>query len=117
MNESFGIYRDLLRKFVAHEMTVAQFQSTFFTQFLKDPCKFDESLFLLLDELFGDVDSYTDDPVLLAKSPDFYLDLPGLERKAQDIGARLEAWRAEHTSRDDLLSGNQIIAPGRRTVK
>lgn len=99
MNETCGIYMGLLQKFVAREISASQFQSAFFTQFPNDACEMDDSLFLLLDELFGDVDSYTDNPALLAKEPDFYLDEAGLEKKAQDILARLEPYA------DNSISG------------
>jgi len=100
VNETCGIYMGLLQKFVAREISASQFQLAFFTQFQNDACEMDNSLFLLLDELFGDVDSYTDDPALLAKEPDFYLDEAGLEKKAQDILVRLEVWRMRQSTHD-----------------
>jgi len=43
----------------------------------------------LLDELFGDAESFTLNPALLREKPGFYLDDPGLQAKARDILERM----------------------------
>ena len=95
MNASYEIYVLLLKRFLTHEISVNEFQTAFFAQFQTENADLDEALFMLLDELFGDVDSYTDDPELLAKDPEFYLDADRLRRKANDIWQRMAARREQ----------------------
>jgi hypothetical protein len=90
----------LLRRFLEHKICTQEFQARFFVRFRNEAIGMDESLFLLLDELFGALDCYTDDVELLAERPGFYLDINGLERECADICLRLEAWR---TSQMDTM--------------
>nr|WP_229224643.1 colicin immunity domain-containing protein [Duganella violaceicalia] len=92
------MYCELLERFLAHKLSIQEFSVAFMERFQAETEQLDEPLFLLLDELFGDVDSTTDDPELLAKNPDFYLDKKGLETKAGDILRRMRAWRAHRVT-------------------
>ncbi|MFS2004704.1 colicin immunity domain-containing protein [Duganella sp. CT11-25] len=94
MNKVFEMYVDLIEAFLDHRVSLQEFSATFMERFLNETEQLDEPLFLLLDELFGDVDSFTDDPELLAENPGFYLDHQGLEAKARDVLRRMQVWRA-----------------------
>lgn len=94
MSVSTAKYILLLKYFLARQISQEEFQSAFFERFQNEPVGMDQSLFLLLDELFGALDCYTEDVELLAERPGFYLDLKGLERESADILRRLEAWNA-----------------------
>ena len=75
----------MLERFLARELSVDQFQAKFLAIFKNETCRLDEPEFLLLDELFGDVDSFTADPELLAERPDFYIDEQTLRAKVQHV--------------------------------
>lgn len=81
-------YYSLLSQFLSGKMSVDEFRSTFLEWF-KSEGQLDISIFELLDELFGDVDSFTLDQRLLAENPGFYLDEAGLREKAQVVACRL----------------------------
>ena len=99
MENVFDSYSGLIQRLLDHEMSSKEFQATYMRKFLDEVRPMDEALFLLLDELFGDVESCTDNPELLAKDPDFYLDVDQLERKARSVLQRMRDWH-----------GRQIIA-------
>jgi hypothetical protein len=78
----------MLEQFLRGAMPTKDFQATYLSCF-KNERELDEPLFALLDELFGDVDSFTTDPRLLAENPDFYLDEARLREKVRQTAARL----------------------------
>jgi hypothetical protein len=80
MSNALADYKSLLEQFLAGAISVEKFQATYLDLF-KNEGPLDEPLFELLDELFGDVDSFTTDPQLLAENPGFYLDEAGLREK------------------------------------
>lgn len=94
MENVFDSYSGLIQRFLNHELSSKEFQAAYMLQFLDEARPLDEPLFLLLDELFGDVDSCTDNPELLAEKPDFYLDARGLELKARSVLQRMRDWHA-----------------------
>ncbi|MBV7537190.1 hypothetical protein KW842_15590 [Duganella sp. sic0402] len=94
MNAGDEDYLRLLQRFLQHQISPQEFQVAFFARFQNEPPNMDETLFLLLDELFGALDCYTEDIGLQAERPGFYLDIKGLERESVEILRRLEAWRA-----------------------
>lgn len=94
MNAYVEKYTLLLQRFLGHEISPQEFQTAFFKHFQNESVDMDESLFLLLDELFGALDCYTEDAELLAERPGFYLDIGGLKRESADVLRRLEAWIA-----------------------
>ena len=74
-------YRELLERFVRHEIDIDSFQRSYFDKFKNDPREMDETVFRILDTLFGDIDSFTTDASLLQKDPAFYLDEAGLRKR------------------------------------
>lgn len=90
MNANHEKYDFLLRQFLEHQISPQEFQTAFFDYFQNESIGMAEPLFLLLDELFGALDCYTEDIELLAERPGFYLDLKGLKREAADISQRLK---------------------------
>ena len=91
MNANLEQYTLLLQRFLVHEISPQEFQTAFFKRFQNESVDMDESIFLLLDELFGALDCYTEDAELLAERPGFYLDSRGLRRESSEILRRLEA--------------------------
>lgn len=81
-------YVQLIERFLNGEVLVDEFQKAYLDRF-KNEGQLDEPLFELLDELFGDVDSFTTDPQLLAENPSFYLDEAGLRRRILQAMHRL----------------------------
>lgn len=78
-------YRELLERFLTHGLSVDQFQKAFLARFKNETRQLDESLFFLLDALFGDVDCYTSNPELLAESKGFYVDEQTLRDKVRQV--------------------------------
>lgn len=93
-NGILDTYSNLIQRFLSRELSSKAFQAAYMRRFLDEARPLDEPLFLLLDELFGDIDSCTDNPELLAEDPDFYLDDSGLELKARSVLERMRVWRA-----------------------
>jgi hypothetical protein len=89
MKTNHAVYEGMLKRFLAHQMSPQKFQTEFFQRFQNEGDDLDESMFLLLYELFGDLDCFTEDTELLAEKPEFYLDAKGLEREAADTLLRL----------------------------
>lgn len=81
-------YQQLIEQFLHEEMSAKEFQAVFIDTFKKEK-QLGEPLFAILDELFGDVDSFTDDQKLLAENPNFYLDEARLRQKAKKTIIRL----------------------------
>jgi hypothetical protein len=88
MAEYLAAYEKLLREFLNGTISVDVFSSAFLNRF-KIEAQLDETLFLLLDELFGDIDSFTGHERLLAENPGFYLDEAGLRERVQRTADRL----------------------------
>jgi len=82
-------YRLLLEQFLSGVSSAMEFQTTYLDCF-KNEGLLDERLFEILDELFGDIDSFSTDPELLAENPEFYIDEARLREKAQFAVRRLE---------------------------
>ena len=93
MRGVLATYKSLLASFLAGSISVKEFESIYVDRF-KNEDNLDEQVFELLDELFGDVDSFTTDRNLLAHRPDFYLDEAQLRKKVQVALDRLTAFRA-----------------------
>jgi hypothetical protein len=82
MREIENKYGFIFDRFLRGEISVDEFQRTFLDAF-KNEDFLEEQLFELLDEVFGDIDSYTNDPQLLGENPDFYIDEASLRRKIE----------------------------------
>jgi hypothetical protein len=83
-------YQSLISDFLCEKLTAEKFQKNYLNQFKNERTKFAQPIYDLLQELFGDLDSYTTDATLLAEEPDFYLDELELEKKVVEIASRLE---------------------------
>ncbi|WP_350023736.1 colicin immunity domain-containing protein [Pseudomonas protegens] len=82
-------YKFIIQRYLNDELSSLEFQALYIYKFKNEGRLLDENLFLLLDELFGDVDAYTEDESLLIESPGLYLSRQGLIEKAQNIFSRL----------------------------
>jgi hypothetical protein len=86
-------YLVLMNTFLHGEMPSAEFQLAYIEKFKNETTLFDEKVFQLLDELFGDVDAFCADPeelaALQAELPGFYLDEQTLRGRVSDIAQRL----------------------------
>lgn len=85
MKNSIIGYVDLLSDFKHGRIGVVDFQRAYINKFKAEKIELDESAFELLDRLFGDVDSYTEDVDLLNENPDFYLDEKKLREKVDHV--------------------------------
>ncbi len=90
MSNALINYEILLKQFLDDAISIEEFQAAYCERF-KNEGRLDEPLFKLLDELFGDVDSFTTDQKLLAENPGFYLDEARLREKVQSTVSRLSA--------------------------
>ena len=90
MRNALVDYGSLLAQFLSGAMSVEEFQATYLERF-KNEGQLNGAVFELLDELFGDVDSFTVDQRLLAEGADFYLDEARLREKVCSIANRLAA--------------------------
>lgn len=90
MNETAG-YKLLIDEFLDRSISAEDFQARYLDMFKNDDSEPEEAVYLLLDALFGDLDCYTTDPVLLQEMPDFYLNEEGLRRAVAEKSQRLEA--------------------------
>lgn len=97
MNTAFDRYSDLIERFLSRQWSAQEFSDHFLDAFKNETEPLGAVLFSLLDELFGDAESYTADEILLAEDPDFYLDKVGLEAKARDLMHRMKAWRRQQS--------------------
>lgn len=87
MNKPFK-YDELIDGFLDGKISVDEFQSSYLAHF-KSEGNLSDELFEILDEFFGDVDSFTTDQHLLAEQPDFYLDEARLRERARLTASRL----------------------------
>lgn len=82
-------YQALLTDFVVGELSVTEFQAEYLSRVKNEKRRLDEELFEILEEVFGDVDSYSSDCELLQENPGFYLDEDALKRKLNIALARI----------------------------
>jgi hypothetical protein len=90
MHNALIDYGSLLAQFLSGTMPVEEFQATYLERF-KNEGQLDGPMFELLDDLFGDVDSFTVDQQLLAENPNFYLNEASLREKVRSVANRLAA--------------------------
>ncbi len=57
-------YLNLISLFVAGNISAVEFEHRYLTLFKNDSTDYSETLFLILDQLFGDVDAFCADPLL-----------------------------------------------------
>lgn len=89
MNEVGNEYRTLLNDFLSGKLPASEFQREYLNRFKSEKRWLDSELFDLLEKVFGDVDSYSSDPELLAANPAFYLDEVRLRERIRTALDRL----------------------------
>lgn len=93
MSNIYTDYGVLLQEFLSGASSAKDFQRAYMVRFTNETRKMDDSLFKILDELFGDLDAFCADPDLLAKlkaaKPGFYLDEKALREKVFQASQRL----------------------------
>lgn len=83
MNARTAFYLSLISDFTAGSVGAVEFCDRFITSFKEEKVDLPEREFLILDELFGDADSYTDDQELIVAMPDFYVSAEQLKERAE----------------------------------
>ena len=91
-------YTELISNFLEGNLSAGQFSDSFVQRFKSDSGPINEELFLLLDEMFGDAESFTLNPVLLRENQGFYVDEAGLQAKARDILERVRNWHGQRVA-------------------
>jgi len=93
MSNMYTDYGLLLHGFLSGASSAEDFQRAYIDCFKNESRALDDSLFEILDELFGDVDAFCADPDLLAElvvaKPGFYLDEKALREKVAQASQRL----------------------------
>ena len=89
MKEICDIYTKLFEEFLAENLPVDDFEAAYFMRFKNETQMLDDRLYDVLEDVFGDLDSFTHDAELSADKPDFYLDEPGLRRRVRRALERL----------------------------
>lgn len=97
IRETANKYGRLFDRSLSNAISVDEFQTIYLDAF-KSEEHLDEPLFELLDEVFGDVESYANDPQWLSRNPDFHLDDAGLRRKIERAASRLSEMGSNGTS-------------------
>jgi hypothetical protein len=92
-------YAALLRGYLSGGLPLEEFSAKFFRRF-KNEQHLGEELYCVLDELFGDLDSVTEDPQLLSDRPEFYLNEQSL-RKKLEVAVRRLTEIEEHVATKD----------------
>jgi hypothetical protein len=83
-------YRVILQSFIDGRLSVSAFETAYLDKFKNETRDISESDFEVLDELFGDVDSYTSDADLIADNPDFYLSEDQLKQRVLEAIVKLK---------------------------
>ncbi len=113
MNDALNDYMHLLKQFVDDEMSPAAFQREFLRMFKTEMRQLDPAVFDILDNLFGQVDSFQPDPVLFAELekeyPGFYLDERGVREAVAGAYGQLRGLKIQLQDADegDSNSANQ----------
>ncbi len=82
-------YLSLIDAFVGGEIDADEFSGRYLKKLKNEDVALPEGSFMVLDGLFGDADSYTNDEKLLASLPAFYLSVEQLEEHAMNAAAEL----------------------------
>lgn len=88
----FKDYEYLIQQFLEKKITLSEFQKLYFDKFKSENREMCESIFLILDGLFADLDGVTSDEDLLKNSNDFsfYIDETTLRQRAQSALRKLK---------------------------
>ncbi|EKT4440062.1 colicin immunity domain-containing protein [Stenotrophomonas maltophilia] len=82
-------YLSLITSYIDGKIDTKSFSRMYLEKFKNERSELPEDAFEILDRLFGDVDSYTDDEELLASMPSFYLSAEQLKEQAAMAAAEL----------------------------
>lgn len=82
-------YLELIGNFLRNEMGANEFSLTYLNKMKNDNRTFGDDLYELLEEMFGEANSYTDNQEIYDSNPDFYLTGDGLKIKAKEIFNKL----------------------------
>ena len=86
-------YLSLLKRFLSEELSAEEFQAAYLDMFKHENEQFESTTFLVLDALFGDVDSFVSDPAmrseLQSQNAGSYLDEITLRRRVSDAYEKL----------------------------
>lgn len=85
MTKNLEGYLILIEDFIRGGLSVSAFQEAFFRTFKNEDVIFDEAAFQLLDELFGDLDAFTDNAELLRLNSVYYVDEATLRANVTEI--------------------------------
>ncbi|MDO5610856.1 MAG: colicin immunity domain-containing protein [Pseudomonadota bacterium] len=75
-------YASLISDFINGDIDAVEFRDRYLDKFKNEEVSLPERSFDVLDRLFGDIDSFTEDEELLASIPDFYVDAKQLKKRA-----------------------------------
>lgn len=89
MGDVYTDYGMLLNRFLEGGISAEEFQCAYLERFKNEERKLGGSLYELLEDLFGDVDSFSTNQELLAENPGFYLDEAALREKTAQALKRL----------------------------
>ncbi|PZS74528.1 colicin immunity domain-containing protein [Stenotrophomonas maltophilia] len=82
-------YLSLITSYIDGKVDARSFSGVYLEKFKSERSELPGDAFEILDRLFGDVDSYTDDEDLLASTPSFYLSAEQLKERAAMAAAEL----------------------------
>ena len=89
MNCDISAYEALIQQFISGAIDVYQFETAYLAIYKADKQMFDEPVYLILNQLFSDVDCFTDDEPLIAENPNFNISRDELFRQAKHAYAEL----------------------------
>lgn len=76
-------YTNLIEEFLKKSISVSDFEKTYLEKFKQETGEMEEEEFLILDNLFAEVDAYTDDLKAVADEPEYYIDENQLRASAE----------------------------------
>lgn len=82
-------YKQLIDKFINGSLLVDEFQHIYLDKFKNEKRYLNKTLHELLEDIFGDIDSFTLDPELHAERPYFYLNESRLRNKMKKASSLL----------------------------
>lgn len=83
-------YKLLIQRFLNKEIPVQEFVGTYLERFQNEKAVLGQSLFLVLDKLFAEIDFYTEDNELIKKSPRWNINEDQLRQYAQEALVKIE---------------------------
>jgi hypothetical protein len=89
MMNIIGEYIKIIQDFLSNSISVEEFERQYLTKFKNETREMDDPSFQILDEIFGDVDSLTNDPALLSENQSFYIDEGELRKRLSQAIASL----------------------------